>query len=132
MSSSKEIIQVDDAKMVGFLMQSRLRPLGYSVSSHTNPIEALAEIQSRVAGQRSPDLVITDGTMHEMDGLEFARQVRLTSPEIAILLVTGHPDKYTPFKREFDDIVTKPYSLTALKEGGENAIRNAQLRRPLP
>ncbi|MGN6714997.1 response regulator transcription factor [Anaerocolumna jejuensis] len=46
----------------------------------------------RKAIEYKPDLVITDITMHKMDGFEMAEKIREKQPELSIIFLTCHQD----------------------------------------
>lgn len=46
----------------------------------------------RKALEYKPDLVITDITMHKMDGFEMAEKIREKQPELSIIFLTCHQD----------------------------------------
>lgn len=46
----------------------------------------------RKAIEHKPDLVITDITMHKMDGFEMAEKIREKQPELSIIFLTCHQD----------------------------------------
>ncbi len=60
----------------------------HRVLSETSPVRA---IQS--AKVNSPDLVISDFLMPEMDGIKFLLEIRGLYPESTLILLTGYADK---------------------------------------
>jgi len=48
--------------------------------------------------ERKPDLILTDLSMKPMDGIDFAREVRMSksspNPYIPIIMVTGHTERH--------------------------------------
>ena len=80
------VLVVDDhpvvRKALVFYLRSRLRVEGIEA---TNGYEAL-----KTASETKPDLVIMDYSMPVMNGIETARVMHNTMPEIPILMLTAH------------------------------------------
>ncbi len=88
---STNILVVDDALVERLLVEGLLRKNpNYRVESAENGKEALTKIE-----RGSPDLVVTDLIMPEMDGLELVRTVRRRHPEIPVILMTAFGDEST-------------------------------------
>ena len=84
---SGRVLFLDDEPQVGRACSRLLTRAGYEVATHHLPSEALADFR------RDPtayDVVITDMTMPEMDGLAFSRAVRAVRPDLPIILATGY------------------------------------------
>jgi DNA-binding NtrC family response regulator len=67
-----------------------------------------------VSGQEF-DLIISDVVMPEMDGVEFASQVRNLQPGIPVVLVTGHDAAIENIIGRGAIALLKPYSAERLK-----------------
>jgi CheY-like chemotaxis protein len=65
------ILIVDDSQQMRMLMRLMLEKAGYILHVASNAKEALALLD-----QRTPDLIITDLMMPEIDGFQFCRMVR--------------------------------------------------------
>jgi CheY-like chemotaxis protein len=80
------VLVVDDSevdrRLVGGILEMRPE---YAIAYATDGVEALACIR-----QSSPDLIVTDLRMPNMDGLELVRTVRAECPAVPVILVTGH------------------------------------------
>jgi CheY-like chemotaxis protein len=71
------------------------------------------------------DLIITDLTMPEMNGLEVARQIHAIRPELPILLASGYSAIVTPEnlrEARICQLLEKPVSRTALAESVHGAL----------
>jgi two-component system, chemotaxis family, chemotaxis protein CheY len=85
---------VEDNVHMRTLLRSLLMALGIrevlEASSGRDAFEILRE--------RMPDLVLTDLSMKPLDGIEFTREVRLSSdspnPYVPIIMVTGHTERH--------------------------------------
>jgi PAS domain S-box-containing protein len=83
------ILFVDDEDSIAQMVDKMLSRLGYEVTTHTYPAEALD------AFQRAPDAfdaVVTDQTMPCMTGLELARRLLDQRPDLPIVLCTGYSE----------------------------------------
>jgi PAS domain S-box-containing protein len=81
------VLFLDDEPQVARACSRLLRRVGYEVATFQSPSEALADFQRDPAAY---DIVITDMTMPEMDGLEFSRALRAVRPDVPIILATGY------------------------------------------
>ncbi len=83
------IVVVDDEKIVTSAFKTLLKVEGFG-NAHffNNPEEALEFLKSN-----TPDLVISDFLMPEMNGLEFLSEVKKMYPEVSKILLTGYADK---------------------------------------
>ena len=83
----EHILFVDDELVLTQMMSQMLSKMGYHVTPHNSPIEALE--QFRHAPERF-DLVISDVTMPDMDGPDMAREMIKIRPDLPIVLCTGY------------------------------------------
>ncbi|MEN6572455.1 MAG: response regulator [Anaerolineaceae bacterium] len=103
-----KILIVDDdletLRLVGLMLQRQ----GYEISAANSGSQALG-----LARSESPDLIVLDIMMPEMDGLQFSQRVR-KDPAIAaipILMFTAKSqvdDKVAGYEAGADDYLTKP------------------------
>src|SRR5262249_31304636 len=84
---------VDDNEHMRNLLRAMLFAFGFKrVQGEENGKTALAALP-----QLQPDLIVTDYSMHPVDGIEFVKAVRaLNSPVswIPIIMVTGHKERH--------------------------------------
>jgi CheY-like chemotaxis protein len=81
------IIIVDDMPSVTAVVQSWLELEGFhDITRRHNPERALAQLKDGLPA----DLVITDYTMLEMDGVTFANILSGIRPNLPILILTVH------------------------------------------
>jgi two-component system, cell cycle sensor histidine kinase and response regulator CckA len=86
---TETILLVEDEPSVRQVASRILRRKGYMVVEASNGAEAL----QRCAEQAQEfDLIITDIVMPEMGGLELARRVRQTNPDVLILFTSGYTE----------------------------------------
>ncbi len=106
------ILIVDDEPDVCDLMRHVLEQEGYVVSTETTALSAL----ERVVGQ-TYDLMLTDVTMPEMDGIALCQKVAAVRPGLPIVLITGRADMATvtrALRVGVKDFLTKPLEAGAL------------------
>lgn len=88
------ILLVEDNVSVREMMCMTLSELGYTVMEAPDGAEALRLLER--GGDVTPDLVLTDIAMPQMNGDELAHRVREISPEMPILFTSGYgPDQLT-------------------------------------
>jgi CheY-like chemotaxis protein len=81
----KAILFVDDHEVLARLSCEILEMQGYRAVSAYNAQEALEKFQ-----REKFDILVTDFRMEGMNGLELARQIRATEPNIPVIIVTGY------------------------------------------
>lgn len=89
---SETILFVDDEEDIVTMRTRMLTYLGYRVLPATGPEQALAYFNR---GEERIDLVITDHTMPRMTGLQLAREISTTSPNLPIILCSGYSEAVT-------------------------------------
>lgn len=80
----RKVLLVDDNQLASEAMQMVLESDGFDVDAADNAKQALASLKNS-----SPDIVITDIVMPDMDGLEFIRSIRELSTGVPILAISG-------------------------------------------
>ncbi|MBN1487439.1 MAG: response regulator [Anaerolineae bacterium] len=121
------ILVVDDNKRNVKLLVSILTPKGYEIASAYNGREALDSVR-----EISPDLILLDVLMPEMDGFEVARVLR-SQPEtraIPILMLTAlrdMQDKIKGLEAGADDFLSKPFNAIELLVRVRALLRIKQL-----
>ncbi|MEM9658600.1 MAG: response regulator [Planctomycetota bacterium] len=83
------VLVVDDSPLERLLVESlfRKRPT-FRVELANDGVQALQKVAAR-----SPDVVLTDLVMPEMDGLELIRAVRQRHPTVPVILMTAYGDE---------------------------------------
>ncbi|MBX7175112.1 MAG: response regulator transcription factor [Pyrinomonadaceae bacterium] len=108
---TKRILLVDDEPQITRVLRRSLMAHHYDVRI-ANDGETAIELFREFA----PDLLITDLSMPEMDGIELCRAIRkISSVPIIVLSVKGEEKtKVTALDAGADDYVTKPFSMDEL------------------
>jgi two-component system KDP operon response regulator KdpE len=111
MSDHKHILVVDDEAQISRVLRTSLSSHGYDIRV-ANDGETALEIMK----DWTPDLVITDLAMPNMDGLELCRRLR-TKSEVPIIVLSVRGEERTKVKAldaGADDYVTKPFGMEEL------------------
>lgn len=111
MSDKQRILIVDDERQITRVLSRGLTTKGYDVH-----IAADGEAALQTFGDWHPDLVITDLSMPNMNGLELCRRLRAFSEvPIIVLSVKGEERaKVEALDAGADDYVTKPFGIDEL------------------
>ncbi len=111
MKDHRRILVVDDEQQISRVLRTTLSAQGYDLRV-ANDGETALEIMK----DWTPDLVITDLAMPNMDGIELTRRVRAKgSTPIIVLSVRGEErTKVQALDVGADDYVTKPFGINEL------------------
>lgn len=91
---SGKIVIVDDEKIVTSAFKTLLRVEGFhDVNCFNNPEEAVEFLKNN-----TPDIIISDFLMPQMNGLEFLTKAKELYPEVSMILLTGYADKENAIK----------------------------------
>ena len=107
-----KILVVDDEELLVKGIRFNLQSEGYEVLTGSNGLEALQTAQTQ-----SPDLIVLDVMMPQMDGLTACAKIREFS-NVPIILLTAKADdmdKLIGFDHGADDYLTKPFNILELK-----------------
>jgi signal transduction histidine kinase len=116
----ERIAYVDDDEVVQLVVQRVLERAGFSVVSFSDPHGLLQAVANE---PQSFDLLVTDYSMPGMNGLQLAREVRRSSPDIPVIIVTGFATnelKKAVAELGRAELVFKEYAFEQL---GEQAFR---------
>lgn len=117
----KRILIVDDEKAMRATMAVALKSVEYEIDVAENGIQAIGYLD-----KISYDLIITDYSMPEMDGLELTRIITSKYPTIPILMVTGAEFVRDLLKGKNTMFFPKPFNVCELQnrvDGILNGIR---------
>jgi two-component system, OmpR family, KDP operon response regulator KdpE len=115
-----KILVVDDEPQIARVLKTTLSARGYSVRTASDGDDAL-----HVMKAWTPDLVITDLRMPNMDGVELCRHLRAKSgiPIIVLSVRNEERTKVEALDAGADDYVTKPFSVDELLARVRAALR---------
>ncbi len=119
---TRKILVVDDESQITRVLRTSLGAQGYLVRTAGDGDEALEVMRSW-----QPDLVITDLSMPNMDGIELCRRIRTRSAvPIIVLSVRGEEKpKVEALDAGADDYVTKPFNMNELTARVRAGLRRA-------
>ncbi|OFI39206.1 DNA-binding response regulator [Arthrobacter sp. SW1] len=119
-----KLLVVDDEPNIRELLSTSLRFAGFDVVAAANGREALAAVE-----QHSPDLVVLDVMLPDMDGFTVTRRLRAAGKHFPVLFLTAKDDtedKVTGLTVGGDDYVTKPFSLDEVVARIRAVLRRTQ------
>ena len=125
--ASAKIVVVDDEKIVTSAFKTLFMVEGVvNAEFFNNPKDALKYLENN-----TPDLVISDFLMPEMNGLEFLTEVNKHYPEVSKILLTGYADKENAIKA-INDVglyryIEKPWDNDDLIINIKNGIERSYL-----
>ena len=117
-----KILVVDDETLLVKGIRFNLQNEGYEVITGSDGQEAVDLVKAQ-----SPDLLVLDVMMPNMDGLTACRKIREFSDVPIILLTakTDDMDKLIGFDHGADDYLTKPFNILELKARIRAILRRA-------
>lgn len=124
-TEGSKILVVDDEAQIARVLKTTLSARGYAIRTAVDGDDALVIMKSW-----TPDLVITDLRMPNLDGVELCRIVRKNSAIPIIVLSVRNEDrnKVEALDAGADDYVTKPFSRDELLARVRAALRRASLQ----
>ena len=118
-----KILIVEDNEMNRDILTRHLKRVGYDTISAMNGEEGV-----RLAGIKSPDLILMDLNLPVMDGWEATRRLKgaAETKRIPIIAVTAHAmtgDRDKIIRAGCDDYIAKPIDIEALMDKIENLLQ---------
>jgi len=121
------ILVVEDEQTLRDVLKYNLEAEGYAVSVAGDGLTAV-----RLARSETPDLIILDIMLPEMDGFEVCRILR-QEMIVPILMLTAKDediDKVLGLELGADDYITKPFSMRELKARVKAMLRRLDMTAP--
>lgn len=119
------ILLVEDDVQFNKIVCSYLSGRGFNVVGCFNANEALNQLESMTF-----DIIISDIMMKDMNGFEFAKEVRTFNKDIPFLFLTARDDiqsKEEGYKMGIDDYIVKPVEMRELFFRIEAILRRAKI-----
>jgi two-component system, cell cycle response regulator CpdR len=120
----------DDEEAIRTLIARALRQDGHEVLTANDGAQAL-DVLAREKGAFA--LLLTDIRMPVMDGIALAHAAAHRHPDVTILLMTGYADQRERahgLDALVHDVITKPFSLGAMRRAVSDALGLAAAREP--
>src|SRR5256885_6193177 len=117
---------VDDEPSARTAFKRILEPRGYQVDQACDGVEALERMS-----ELPPDIVITDLTMPNMDGMALIKALRERDRELPVIVASSVIElrsAVTAMRAGATDYITKPFDFEELLLALERAIENRNLR----
>jgi two-component system KDP operon response regulator KdpE len=123
MSRAARILLVDDEVVIQRALAPLLRSRGYEVEVAGTGRDAVAAVAAR-----SPDLIVLDLGLPDLDGAEVCRRIRQESKAPIVILSArgGETDKVAALDLGADDYVTKPFGSEELLARIRVALRRLE------
>jgi CheY-like chemotaxis protein len=118
------ILLVEDNELNRDMLSRRLKRRGYEVRMAVDGKDALQKIH-----ESSPDLILMDLSLPEMDGWEVLRRLKLNPKmkDIPVVALTAHAlvtDRIRALEAGFDDYDIKPIELPRLLQKMETLLNS--------
>jgi len=125
-AGGESLLVADDDPFIARLLEIELRAAGYDVRVASDGNQAL-----ELAQERSPDLVLADVMMPNMDGFELTRRLRQDprTATVSIIMLTARglsADKLEGFAIGADDYIVKPFDTPELLARIRGVLRRAK------
>lgn len=120
------ILVVEDDEKLNQIICAYLARSGYAARGCKNPVEAYDLLYAEPC-----DLIVSDIMMPQVDGFDFAKEIRRKNPNIPILFITALDDlasKQKGFHAGVDDYMVKPVDMDELVLRVEALLRRARLK----
>ena len=122
MSTRVHVLVIDDEAAIRRFLRAALTSQGYQVTEAATGAEGLAQ-----ASTRTPDLILLDLGLPDLDGLAVTQRLRAwTETPIVVLSARGQEgDKIAALDAGADDYVTKPFAIGELSARMRAALRRS-------
>jgi two-component system, NtrC family, response regulator AtoC len=124
--AAEKILVVDDERLIRWTLRQKCEEWGYDV------VEAAAgEPALRLAQTETPDLILLDVRLPDLDGIHLLEQLKKTNNMSAVIMITAAPqldDIKHALKLGAYDFISKPLDFEELRITIHNALEAARLR----
>ena len=125
--AGERLLLVDDEDNLRSMLEAALRYEGFDVHSAANGRDALHAVEDA-----TPDLIVLDVMMPDLDGFEVCRRLRNDGVRTPVLFLTARDaldDKVRGLTLGGDDYLVKPFSLDELVARITAVLRRSGLTR---
>jgi PAS domain S-box-containing protein len=122
----EHVLCIDDEPALVELLRDQLVTLGYRVTAHLSPVEALSDFLARPLDF---DVILTDLTMPGMSGADLAERILKVRPNLPVVMTTGYG--YVMIEERARELglrplLYKPFSLAVLGDAIQDALASAR------
>ena len=124
--ADEKILIVDDERLVRFALKHKCEEWGYHVLEAEDGGTAL-----RLAHSDSPDLILPDIRLPDMNGIEVLQRLKDSGEMRAVIMITADPhldDVKAALKLGSFDFICKPLNFDELAVTIQNALEATRLR----
>ncbi len=125
--SNETIWVIDDDRAMRWVLEKTFKEEGYKVVTFEEGQSAIDQLETQ-----QPDVIITDIRMPGMDGLTFLAQVKVSHPELPVIIMTAHSDldsAVSSYQTGAFEYLPKPFDIDeALLLVGRAIQHNARLQ----
>lgn len=122
------VLIVDDDVSLGKFLKRELKRLCYTVDVIQDGEEACGQIE-----RTAYSVVVLDLNLPKMDGMAVLKRVRLSQPELPILVLTARSsakDRVSALEQGADDCLIKPFSFQELMARVKGLLRRHRIPSP--
>jgi len=122
---SLRVLIVDDEEDIRDILSDRLQAYGYEIVTAADGSEALEKVE-----KTSPDLVLLDIQLPELNGMEVLSRIKLEHPQITVIMITAHGKiqlAVDAIKQGAYDFVEKPFDPDLIRIKVDNALERHTL-----
>ena len=130
MSQPETVWVVDDEQSIRWVLERTLSKANMDVTCFDSARKLLTSLDSS-----SPEVIISDIRMPDMDGFELLKQVQRTHPDLPVIIMTAHSDMdsaVSAYEKGAFEYLPKPFDIndvTALAHRACEQYRSSQRKR---
>jgi DNA-binding NtrC family response regulator len=124
--AQERILVVEDDASMGFFLSEAMRKEGYQVDVVASGEEALER-----TAQDLFHLLILDLKLPSMDGMEVLANIKMTNPELVVIMITAHGSKdiaIEAIRKGAYDYFTKPFDINEMRVVVKRALERGYLQ----
>lgn len=124
---NNRILIVDDDELVNLSLQKALKGSGFIVDICSNGKQTLKYFEDQ-----TPDLVLLDVYLGDMNGLEILKKIILSNPDLPVIMITGFADveiAVNAIKMGAIDFILKPINYEQLEILIRKTLKQIELQK---
>ncbi len=125
MSDRVKVLVIDDDPSIRDFLETLATRQGYGVHAVSDGESALASLD-----RIRPDVITLDTVLPGMDGLETLRRIKQRTPEVPVIMLSGHGQARTiveAMRLGATDFLRKPFEVEELEVAFKKALENRAL-----